>query len=259
MVSNDRVWVRYEKAEVTVDTPIGPRPFDYAHYGGGDLLEGKYRGQDVSGRDIPALRKQIEQIEDEFQAKKVLEDKRRAVAKHPEEAVLYLPAESALRSRGGSGRRPQPARFEEVQVRGIDQRSGAALVTRATGDREQHSWGGVDSFGRRSRGSYLLRPLNEGERADLLALQKAIDKAEAWAKTLTPTSLGEAISDGPKVQLWMHFDQATGERWAEYDGITFRGNDARSVTFKVWVHLARQAGYRYFQEGDAAEPPGRLR
>lgn len=254
MASDDRVSFRHVKTEVTLDTPMGPKVFWYAPYSGSDRIEGQYRTQDVSGTDLPGLRKDIERIEAEYQAKKVREDKRRMVAKSPEQAVLYLPAQRVpVRVKDPAARRGYrteyrsvPARFEEVQVRGIDMRSDKALVTRANGDREQHDWGGLDAWGRRRvSGTYLLRPLNEGERADLMSLQRVLDQAEAHLRTVAPRNLGDVIGDGPEMEVWVHLDVATGERWAEVEGTTYRGESSRAVKSRVHVRLAEQAGYPY--------------
>ena len=122
--------LRYQKVAFEIDTPMGPKE---VAYGSGlyyrDTLSLTYRGQNVSASHLDKLRKRIQQIEDEFQAKKAADALRKEVAKNPEEAVL-------LTIVGANARTNTPERLvlEEIQVRGVDQRSGKALITDHTVD-----------------------------------------------------------------------------------------------------------------------------
>lgn len=251
--------LKFQRSTFEIDTPMGPREVTYgqfAYYR--DVLSMTYRSQNVLASHLDKLRKRIQQIEDEFQAKKAADALRKEVAKNPEEAVL-------LTIVGANARTNTPERLvlEEIQVRGVDQRSGKALITLADGSREQVSWGESRSYKRDVPDSYtggeaVLRPLEPEDYADIRAAYARVAEAqgvETQARGLTMEQI--LPSDGiPDIEV--SYDQATDERVAIYDGVTYRGRDNDHLAAQIWTVMLRAAGYGWEYGGKSDKKPSEI-
>lgn len=245
MRREDPITAKTVKQEVIIETPMGPKVFTYGNnfYSSGDTLRGDYRSQEVSGDNPERVLKDIAKIEAEFQTKKQRDEKRKAVAQAPEEAVLYIPGGVEAVRRGYSySEVKRKFALEEVQVRGVDLRSGNALITRADGSREQTRW------------SVLLRPLSPEDRAEVIAANRRLREAAEEEQRTRGSSPGEVLA-GLGIVLEVHLDPETFERYADYEGTIYRGADQRRVVSQVYAAALAQAGYHY---GLSESEPQRL-
>lgn len=266
--SNDIVKLQPVAAEVEIDTPMGPKVATIGKFGR-SYFEITYRSQDLSAQSLEKLRKDIEKVEADFQTKKIVEKKRREVAKTPEEATLFTPAGRRVRevrdSKSFRGFKKvyvdEPAGFEEIKIRGVDQRSGNALVTMADGTNQPLSWGLGGRFARRTgyigTGSVILRPLEQEERADILAANKAVERAEQRRVEVFLPSVNKVLDDayGEDYQLVLDlaYDLEAGRFYAEHEGVRHWGADDREVLSGVLVALLREQGYLYRAERSGGE------
>lgn len=206
--------------KVTVKAPNG-RPLELTYgavdYRGtpADTFRGRYRGEDVYGSTWARVQADLVKIEEKHQAKVAAKKVRDALSETPDEAVLF---------RSGNGE------AEEVGVRGLDarvKRGVSLLVIRADGTRESVA------------APMILRALSPEDLADLRALVARVKHAKAAVPGTT--SAGDVIAkvlDGP-LALDVRLDPETLERTAEYDGVTYRGEDDRDVLGKVIAALVR--------------------
>lgn len=230
-----------ERAVLTIDTPMGPKEVAYGHereykadrfdnvapYGKGrDTFFLTYRSQELWGSDLANLVKQVEKIEAEFQAKKRVEKVRKEAASNPLPA-LYVPNPRQGRDRWGHER--FEARLEEVHVRGIDQRSGKALITRANGDKEQVS------------GEFLVRDLDASDRADLMALYRAyLARTREAEQAKAGRSIRKVLKErGVEIDLTVRLDPETMQRVTEFQGEEIRGSEDEELIHQVLYRLVK--------------------
>ena len=270
---DDKISSRLVRREVEIETPMGLRTFTYGSWRG-DSIEGKYRGQEVSEHSRERLLRAIEKIEEEFQSKQAKAAARKEVAKSPPEATLMIPGgyRQVITDPGrmeGYRRVGQKYKYvwesmvlEEIHVRGIDQRSGDALITRADGTREGSSWGPRKRWGkpdpdevpRYSSGQAVLLPLEQTDRADLIAADRAIHRAQEALKAVEPTTVGAFQETLEEITLEISYDPETDLRKATYDGQVFTATKQRGVEGKVMIHLLIQAGYTHMEDSGKAIP-----
>jgi hypothetical protein len=231
--------VSRERAVLTIDTPMGPKEVAYGHerehrpdplgrvtpYGKGrDIFTLTYRGEEAWSESLDGIRKQVEKIEDEFQAKKRVEKVRKEAAKTPLPAVLAQTPGAARKFGRGSG---FDGGLQDVHVRGIDQRSGKALITLADGTKDQVS------------PELLLRDIDDSDRADLMALYRAFiarQKERLQVESEEITSISKAV-EGAEVDLSVRLDPETMERVAEYEGEELRARNDDGLLSQVYVRL----------------------
>lgn len=218
---------RHVPVTFTIDSPMGPVEVTYgSRYirdtAGSDQFFARYRSVDIAENRVEGLRSYIDRIEADFQEKKRLAAARKKIQADPIAAVYRNT-------------------LEPISVRGTDQRNGTILVTLADGTKTSLSPDDV------------LRPLEDHERADLLALQRAIERAhQAVPSTIRAE---EAVADAPDIDLEVHYDVATGERVTTYDGKEYRGKDARDLEAQVWRDLLAARGYTLVEGLDGKVAP----
>lgn len=248
--ASDPIYTRPVKQVITVETPMGPKEFEYGRYIRGDMLTGTYRSQDVSGSTVASLLVSIQRIEDEFLTTKKRDAKRKEVAKNPVTAHLVIySGDVDFKARRKDGKRPIRFEIEEVKVRGIDLRSGGLMITRANGDKE--------TVERRST-SVLVNYLDGGDYEDVVAAWRHYQPlaetvpAERSAQEVFSEILGITETKGSftthsktvnQIEVEVHFDPETSERVATYDGQTFRAKDARAIDEAITSYVLNQYGW----------------
>lgn len=224
--------------KVTLETPMGPKEFTWDY---NDSIKGVYRGEEVFCTDPEAVMKRIAAIEEEFQTKKIEVAKRKEVAKTPVPAffVTVLANKVSLYSNPTDAEFRKP--FEEVLVRGVDQRSGNALIIREDGSKESVHW------------RHLVRDMDDSDLADLRALVKHWGDALAAAKSVKEELLVRSedlladalgLDDAQAVQtIEATLDLETFERVVTWDGQEFRGKSLRDLEEKVNGWIVNSLGY----------------
>lgn len=204
-----------------------------------DWLTTSFRGEEVQAarlrpgaddsRWATPLIEAIEKREAEYQAKQRVKRARAEAAKNPMPAVLVL----------GDG-------LGDVGVRGIDQRTGKALITMPDGSKAQVS---------KDR---LLRELDRDERLDVLRAQQALAQAQqARADVGAAKHVVDALKEAEvKVDLIMHYDRNTDERWTEALGRVYRGRNDAAVERQITVDaLLRFTEYRFAESSGGPPAP----
>lgn len=107
-------------------------------------FRGSYRNEGVGSGDLDAIRKSIELIETERSQKRERSRRLKEAAEQPEPALLYRSGSVEARNRRrhavrGAGA-DVAATLEPIHVRGVDQRSGLALIIRESGAKESMTW-----------------------------------------------------------------------------------------------------------------------
>jgi hypothetical protein len=215
-----------------VTDEVGPVEVTFGRYTHDDRLFVTWRGEDLhapyfwpdpekrerakSGRDGSSLLDEILTVEDEFQTRKRRDAIRKEAAKNPLPALL--------------------SRLEEVLVRGVDLRSGNALIIRADGSKEN------------VRPAYLLADLDQHDRLDGARLYRAAIEAAkvataAKAKSKdSKTAADEALAalglpDGEDLPVVIDIDFETCERSTDFQGERIVRAEAREVEDAVRARL----------------------
>lgn len=267
----NRVRTRPVEQTITVDTPMGPIDFTYgglARYGS-DYLTGKYRGKDVQESNRKAVVRAIEKIEAEHQTKQARDAKRKDLVKNPIPAIRLVVGGWTIQSRrtgamrksrtSYSGQSPateqvlvfQPTVLEDVQVRGEDLRtSGQALIVRENGDKDQIAMEqAIDRWGRTTFVAIgkpiLLGDLEDHERADVVALCRAVERESADRPILTGAddAIEAAYDDEEFGAVEVTYDPDTDERVATFRGRVIRKQTASHIERYIYRVLLHEAGW----------------
>lgn len=236
---------KVEAEPFEIETPMGPKSVTVDSRGSFSL---RYRSEDLVSYDLERLRQEIQRAEAEYQNKKARGDLRKQMEKDSVEAVLYVPVHTRNGNVIGSSvwtkRYEQiavPMHLEQVTVRGIDQRSNQALITREDGSRESASW------------QRLLKPLTESDAADIMAAQKAGDRAREQVEKTKPLNVSRAIvlTHGNEylVDVTVGYDAESGLFCAEHKGHALTGKDQKEIESLVHAIEAYDLGYRFVDEG----------
>lgn len=187
-----RAGITFEPADITF-THDGKPYTAKADNSGRLTLVGRYRGEQVGYcSTIAEIVRGMQRLDDDAEAKKERSKRLAQAAKEPEPA-LYL-------SDGALGA-PKP-----VGVRGIDQRSGHALITHADGSKTS------------VRRADVFRVLNEGELADLSAAQRRVRRTREALEAIPEFDQYDAVSDDEVPTLHARFDRARDGWVAEFEG-----------------------------------------
>lgn len=226
-----------EGVEVTlsvlgVTVPVTSRP-DGQFYG-------QHRKERLSYGDFDALRKSIESVETEASMKRERVRRLKEAETQPEPALLYRSGTVQPMNRR---RRPQrgdevdqAAVLEPISVRGVDKRSGLALIIRENGDKESMSW------------EIVLRPLAGVEKKKLLDL--AEKEQRAIKEVPEPVRVSDVLDKLPEVTVeatWDEFREAWVAKYGKDEIVVPSGYLARDdMESRILArHIIKHTPYRF--------------
>jgi hypothetical protein len=177
-------------------------------------LTGRWRDEWISGHSVATIKKRLQQLDDEVQAKKDRQIK--LASTEPLPALLWK----------GDALIP-------IQVRGTHKSSGEALIVRD----------GKKSTVKRSA---VLRLLNDEERAEIDRLLNFMELKEAAIPHVSTFS--DIKSEHPElfdVELTAHYEPETDDFVTEFQGKIFHFQDSWRFNDVFIVENCRNLGFRY--------------
>lgn len=202
----------HEESGTTIETPQGSFRVRYVN---GLLTAGPYRGVDIEGHSVAEIRQRLEEADTFAATKRALVKRREELGRHPIPALLTHT-------------------LEQVQVRGVNSRTGTVLITRVGGQK--------DSVGPRS----VLRALDDKE---LAQLQSRWSEAEAVRAAIPDgASLEDAANEVGQVHV--NYDFKADQYVATLRGTVLRGSDEGAVEAEI-QRRAIAATYPFYVEQGA--------
>lgn len=235
------VRIKTARNTATVQTPYGPKEVTVD----GGYFTTIHRGERLTQRSLEALLTALDKTDAEAEERAEIARRRKALAKDPVQACYLAQAQNIWVGRkiGSYSRvieqgtkRHVPAHIERITIRGTDQRSGYALVTRADGEKESMNWNDI------------LRPLSESDEADILAAVRVAERAKQAAEEApSGGKIAEILEED--IRLEAVFDFATGAYSTIFENQPLTGPTDRDLVEQVHAIVAKRAGYRYVEIG----------
>jgi hypothetical protein len=205
--------------------------------------DGRFRAvhrKEVVIGDLDNLRRSIERVETEASQKRERVTRLKEAATNPEPALLYRSGSVQAQNRR---RRPVrgegadvAATLEPIHVRGVDQRSGLALVIRENGNKESMTW------------DLITRPLAGVEKKKLLDLA---EKEQRTTKEIpTPVTVKDVLPRIKKTEVaaaWDREREAWVVKFGKEELVTPPGYHAASkLESRILARLIiKQTPYRF--------------